>query len=105
MGDETLVEVVVRRSKVSLMGIIRFTRFPLNQIQSSNHITTHLILLTQPSRHQPTQLHRRASSLSCLIVVMANLSFILSHSIFILIHSLLILPTLVHMLIVPFVMR
>ena len=84
--------VVVRRSKVSLMGIIWFTRFPLNQIWSSNHVVTHLILLTQPSHHQPTTLHWHASSLSHPTVVMTNLFFILSRSIFIF-HSLVTHPS------------
>jgi hypothetical protein len=30
------------------MGISWFQRFPLNPFRSSNHVATHLILLTQP---------------------------------------------------------
>jgi hypothetical protein len=47
----------VRRSRSDLMGIIRFLWFPLIPFQSPNHITTHLILLTQPLLTHPTLPH------------------------------------------------
>jgi hypothetical protein len=48
---------VVRRSKASLMGISRLRWFPLNPFRSPNHVTTRLILLTQPLLIRPTSLH------------------------------------------------
>jgi hypothetical protein len=54
---QDIVVGVVRRSKVSLMGISQFPQFPLNPFQSPNHIVTHLILLTQPLLIRPTSSH------------------------------------------------
>jgi hypothetical protein len=59
---QDIVVEVVRRSKASLMGISRFQQFPLNPFQSPNHITTHLIPLTQSLLIRPTLLHIHSSN-------------------------------------------